>query len=249
MKLAGIQLRPQKRSETMAELLRLLHAGQGSHVVTINPEMIVHATRDTLYKTILHSADLHVVDGVGVQLTARLRGYKIERFTGVDLVDRLAGLVKEEGASIFLLGTRDSVVLMQAAKNLQKRYPGLKIAGTHPGVHFVEKPYGIIPSNEIEHQAMLARIRATSPAVVLVALGHGKQEKWIWQYKKMLSGVRIFVGVGGALDFIAGRVRRAPVFMQKAGLEWLWRVVRQPWRARRIWRATVVFLYYFFRRY
>ncbi len=227
----------------MTTVAGLLRTGQGSHVVTINPEMIVHATRDTLYKTILHSADVQVIDGVGVQLVARFHGFKIDRFTGVDLVGRLSGLAKEEDARVFLLGTGDSIVLMQAAKNLQKRYPGLKIAGTHPGIRLTEKPYGVIPSDETEHQAMLARIRETNPAVVFVAFGHGKQEKWIWQYKKMLPEVRIFVGVGGALDFIAGRVRRAPRWMQKVGLEWLWRLFCQPWRARRVWRATVVFLW------
>jgi len=243
VKIAGIQLRTLSRAETMTTLAGLLRAGQGSHVVTINPEMVVHATQDTLYKTILHSADVHVVDGVGVQLVARLQGFKIDRFTGVDLVDKLSGLAKEEDARVFFLGTGDSVVLMQAAKNLQKRYPGLKIAGTHPGIRLVEKPYGVIPDNETEHQAMLARIRETNPAVVFVAFGHGKQEKWIWQYKKMLPDARIFVGVGGALDFIAGRVRRAPVWMQKAGLEWLWRLFCQPWRLSRVFNATAVFLW------
>jgi len=83
--------------------------------------------------------------------------------------------------------------------------------------------------------------------VLLVAFGHGKQEKWIWQFKKQLPTVRLFMGVGGTFDFLAGRVRRAPKFIQKIGLEWLWRLFRQPWRARRVWTATVVFLWKAFR--
>lgn len=243
MKLAGIQLRPESRAEAMAHFLRILQTGQGSMVVTVNPEMIVHATRDPLFKTIIHSAEMHLIDGAGIAFAGRMRGYeKPDRFTGVEAVHRVAELSAELGSRVFLLGTRDSLTLMQAARNLQKKYPALQIVGTYADFTLKEEKGGVTMREEDE-RAIVSRIVETRADVVLVALGHGKQEKWIWQYKKMLPNVKLFMGVGGALDFIAGNVRRAPAWMQRAGLEWLWRVVREPSRAPRIFNATIVFLW------
>ena len=216
-------------------------------VVTINPEMIVHATRDLLYKTILHSAEVHIIDGFGIKMVARLKGAPcVDRFPGVDAVQQLCELAARQGSRVFLLGTGDSTTLLAAANKLKKKNSALKIVGTHKGTIVQENRRGVCVVKE-EHQELINRINEVKPDVLLVAFGHGKQEKWIWQFKKQLPTVRLFMGVGGTFDFLAGRVRRAPKFIQKIGLEWLWRLFRQPWRARRVWTATVVFLWKAFR--
>lgn len=243
MKLAGIQLRPLSHAEAMANFSRIIKEGQGSIVVTVNPEMIVHATRDPLFKTIIHSAEMHLIDGAGIAFAGRLRGYaKLDRFTGVDAVWRIAEIAAEEGSRVFLLGARDGLTLMQTARNLQKKYSALKIVGTYADFRAVEHENGVAIL-EKEERAIISRIGETRPDILLVALGHGKQEKFIWQYKKLFPDVKLFMGVGGAFDFISGQVRRAPEWMQSAGLEWLWRFAQEPWRAGRIANATIVFLW------
>lgn len=244
MKLAGIQLRPLRRAEALARFSEILKNGHGEMVVTINPEMIVHATRDQLFKTIIHSAEVHLIDGFGIQLVARLKRFpKLERLTGVDAVDHLCEMAAEQGARVFFLGTRNSTTLMRAAHELKRRYPKLNIVGTHVGSEVFETHDGVRTADLRAHEEAINRINVTQPDILFVAFGHSKQEKWIWHYKKQLPSVRLFMGVGGAFDMIAGDIRRAPRFLRRVGLEWAWRLLKEPWRGRRVWNATAVFLW------
>jgi N-acetylglucosaminyldiphosphoundecaprenol N-acetyl-beta-D-mannosaminyltransferase len=113
---------------------------------------------------------------------------------------------------------------------MKRKHPELIVAGAESG--------GRLPEMD---QSVMARIRESLPDILFVAFGHGKQEKWIAAALPSLPAVRVAMGVGGAFDFIAGRVKRAPKLMRLAGLEWLWRLIREPWRIRRIWTAVVVF--------
>ena len=133
----------------------------------------------------------------------------------------LAGLCARRGWSVFLLGARPGVA-EEAARRLVSQEPGLVVAGTHAGS----------PGPE-EDEASVALVRAARPAVLLVAYGHPQQELWIARNRDRL-GVPLALGVGGAFDYLAGRVRRAPGWMRQAGLEWLFRLVRQPWRVKRM---------------
>lgn len=191
-------------------------------IVTLNPEMAIAARRDPALAAAIRSADLVTADGVGVVWALRMQGVQaVRRLTGVDLLDAFASLAARRGYRVFLLGAAPGVAQAAAAR-LEKRYPGLLVAGTHVGS----------PRREDERDT-LARIHAARPDVVFVAFGSPAQELWVARNREEL-GAAVAVGVGGAFDFIAGRVPRAPAPLRRAGLEWLYRLWREPWRWRRM---------------
>ncbi|HKV83115.1 MAG TPA: WecB/TagA/CpsF family glycosyltransferase [Ktedonobacterales bacterium] len=191
-------------------------------IVTLNPEMVMAARHDAALRESVRSAALVTADGVGVIWAARLLGGgPLARVTGVDLVDRLAELSAERGYRLFLLGGAEGVAA-EAARRLRGRYPGVVIAGTYVG-----------SPHEGDAEAILTVIRQARPDALAVAFGVPAQERWLAAHAGQL-GATVAVGVGGALDYIAGAVPRAPRWMRRAGLEWLFRLIRQPWRWRRM---------------
>ncbi len=194
-------------------------------ICTTNSEFIVYAWRNRTFAQVLQRADLRVPDGIGVLWAARLFGVRLhERVTGSDGIYRICERAAPCGWRIFLLGAAPGVAA-RAAAILQHRYPGLDVVGTHSGS----------PSDdgwpEIHHQ-----LQVTKPDVLFVAFGYPKQELWIDQHRAELP-VTVAIGVGGAFDFVAGVTTRAPQWMQRLGLEWLHRLMRQPWR---IWRMLAI---------
>lgn len=198
-----------------------VQSGLPHQIVTLNPEMLVRAHDDAAFRRILNGADLNVADGVGIMLTARLLGHPLrQRVTGSDGIYRLAAHCAARGYGLYLLGGASGVA-ETAAGRLADLYPGLIIAGTYAGS----------PRPEDEDE-IVARVRSAAPHLLLVAYGVPAEELWIARNRQRL-GVPAMVGVGGAFDFVAGVTRRAPSWMRRAGLEWLHRLLRQPWRWRR----------------
>ena len=199
-----------------------LVGGGGSHLVaTVNPEFIMRARRDPEFARVLESADLCLADGTGVVWAARRQGCSLAApVTGTDLVPPLAELCAKRGFRLFLLGA-DPGVADDLAVRLRVEHPELAVAA-HAG--------SPDPSAD---EATLSLIRAHRAQLVLVAFGAPKQELWIDRLKDR-AGVAVGIGVGGAFDYLTGRVPRAPLWMRRAGLEWLFRLVRQPWRIRRM---------------
>lgn len=196
--------------------------GRARQVVTLNPEMAMRAHHDAALRATIRSADLVTADGIGVVWALRLRGVRAaRRLTGVDLLDAFAARAAVRGYRIFLLGAAPGVAEAASAR-LHARHPGLGIAGTYAGS----------PRREDERD-VLDRIAAARPDVVFVAFGSPAQETWIAEHRERL-GAAVAIGVGGAFDFIAGRVPRAPEVVRRAGLEWLYRLWREPWRWRRM---------------
>jgi N-acetylglucosaminyldiphosphoundecaprenol N-acetyl-beta-D-mannosaminyltransferase len=192
-------------------------------VVTLNPEMVMAARRVPAFRAVVEQAEVVTADGVGIVLAARLLGQPLRgRVTGVDLVEALAA-AGDPALALFLLGAAPGVAEL-AARRVQARYPECRIAGTWVGS----------PRQEESGEA-LARIAAARPAVVLVAYGAPVQELWVARHRRELeqAGVVVAVGVGGAFDYLAGVVPRAPRLLRRLGLEWLYRLIRQPWRWRR----------------
>ena len=190
-------------------------------IVTLNPEMLVFAHDDPALRQMLNDGDLNVADGTGVMLAARLLGHPLrQRITGSDGIYRLAAHCADRGYRLYLLGGAPGVAEV-AADRLVTAYPGLQIAGTFAGS----------PHSQDRDQ-IVARIRAAAPHLLLVAYGVPAEERWIARNRELL-GVPAMIGVGGAFDFVAGVTRRAPGWMRRAGLEWLHRLLRQPWRWRR----------------
>jgi len=207
--------------ETLARV-EVFIAGGGPHqIATVNPEFVMAARRDPEFRAIINHAALAIPDGVGLLWAGRLLGQPLrERVTGSDGVPRIAERAAEKGWRLFLLGAAPGVA-EKAARRLMSRYPGLEIVGTYAGSPSVE-----------EQDRIVDLVRRARPDVLFVAYGHPRQDKWIARNLDRL-GVPVCMGVGGAFDFIAGVQHRAPLWMQRAGLEHLYRLLRQPWRWRR----------------
>jgi N-acetylglucosaminyldiphosphoundecaprenol N-acetyl-beta-D-mannosaminyltransferase len=190
-------------------------------VATANVDFLMNSMQDRELQKILFSCDLIVPDGMPVIWAAKLLGASLkERVCGVDLVPQLAKLCVRRRFSMFLLGASEKVSA-RAEENLKQRFPGLRVAGRYsPPVQPLEK---------MNHQEILDRIAAAKPDILLVAFGNPKQEKWLDMHREQLN-VPVCIGVGGSLDFVAGAVPRAPQWMQNSGLEWLYRVAKEPKR-------------------
>lgn len=191
-------------------------------VVTPNAEIIMMAQDDRQLAKIINNADLVVPDGAGVVWAARHNGDVMpERVAGYDLVQNLLARACTQKYRIYMLGGAPGIA--QKAKSIaEKRYPGLQIVGTRHGF--------FTQSDESE---IISNIKSSCPDILLVALGVPRQEKWLSEYIKQI-GVPVSIGVGGTFDVMAGVVKRAPLWMQNAKLEWLYRLVSEPKRAIRM---------------
>ena len=199
--------------------------GEGArHVCTVNPEFIMIAQRDAIFFNILNRAEYCLADGVGLLWASRQLGRPLpQRVTGSDGVPIIAEHAAARGWKIFFLGAAEGVAA-RAAEILQGRYPGLIVAGVHSG-----------SPSEAEEDDIVARVNGSGADILFVAYGAPAQDKWIARNLPRLN-VAMAMGVGGSLDFIAGVVPRAPQWMRDRGIEWLYRLIRQPWRLRRMLR-------------
>lgn len=194
------------------------------HVCTTNPEFMMMAQRDVNFRNILQRADLCVPDGIGIVLAARWLGQPLPgRVTGSDGVPKIAERAAQEGWKLFFLGAAPGVA-DKAADVLRARYPNLQIVGSYSGS----------PAPE-EEDMLVEMVNASGADILFVAYGAPEQDKWIARNLPRLK-VAMAMGVGGTFDFIAGVVPRAPEWMQRLGLEWLFRLILQPWRIKRMTR-------------
>lgn len=231
IEILGVKIDDLSEKEILEEINKKLANKQRVFITTPNPEMLVLAQEDNEFLCILNSADIKLADGYGLRKGAKILGKKLKsRITGTDFMVELCGWAAEKGLSIYLLGAGPKIA-KGAGKNLEKVYPKLKIAGAENGGG----------GNDWDNCKISEHINAVQPDILFVALGHGKQEKWIYENLEKLPSVKIAMGVGGAFDFISGKVKRAPEFMRKMGLEWLWRLLREPKRWKRIFNAVIVF--------
>ncbi len=199
-------------------------------VCTVNPEFTMVAQQDVNFYNILNRVDLCLPDGVGLLWAARRLGHPLpERVTGSDGVPIISERAAREGWRLFLLGAAPGVA-EKTAEILCERFPGLQIAGTYAGSPAAE-----------EEDAIVERVNASKADILFVAYGAPKQDKWIARNLPRLN-VTVAMGVGGSFDFIAGVALRAPVWMRRAGIEWLHRLYHQPWRWRRMLRLPLFVL-------
>ncbi len=199
------------------------------HVCTVNPEFVVEARHNPAFRALLNSAELATPDGVGILAAGRLLGTPFkERATGVALVSRLSALSARGGHTLFLLGAAPGVA-EEAAHAIKRQYPGAEIAGTYAG-----------SPREEDWPEIDRRLSAALPDVLLVAYGAPQQDLWIREHRHELPpSIKVAMGVGGVFDYLSGRAPLAPYIVRRAGMEWLYRLVKQPWRWRRILRVFV----------
>ena len=242
--ISGIPIDDLTMDEALARIETFIANGrsqQRSHqIATVNADFVVKALGDPELRGILQEADMATADGMPLVWGARALGLSLEgRVTGADLVPALAERAAQKGYSLYLLGAAPGVAA-RAAEILQAQYPGLQIAG-------ILSP----PNRSVLEMdpAILEQIRAADPDILLVGFGNPKQEKWIAMHRRTLP-VPVMIGIGGTFDFIAGKTKRAPEWMQRSGLEWLYRLLQEP---RRLWKRYVVdmggFGYFFLRQW
>ncbi|MBT3817080.1 MAG: WecB/TagA/CpsF family glycosyltransferase [Candidatus Magasanikbacteria bacterium] len=234
----GIRINSYKKETVIEHIRGLLRDNEQHTIFTPNPEMLVDAKKDAYFTEVLNSSDLNICDGFGIRLVSK---FHIERITGVDLMQDICNVAAEEGKTVYLLGSGDEDVLKKVKEKLEKKK--VNIAGMHAGVKITTRDDGSIDYDEEEHDAMIDDIIVCAPDILFVAFGHGKQEKWIYEQLPHLPSVKLAMGVGGTFDFIAGKAKRAPKLLRVLGLEWAWRLLLEPSRFKRIWKATVVFLF------
>jgi len=217
----GLPLANVTADEAVEQIERLILSGGTHQVATANLDFWLNSLIDVHLHRIIAGCSLVLPDGMPLVWISRLFGNPLkERVSGADLVPQLAQLSAEKGYGIYLLGGRPGVG-ERAATVLGERYPGVKIVGHHAPP--------LVDLERMDHGDTLDRIRAAKPDILMVAFGNPKQEKWIRMHAKR-SGVPVSIGIGGSLDMLVGDVQRAPLWMQRSGLEWLGRCVQEPTR-------------------
>lgn len=203
---------------------------EGPHgVVTPNPEFVLRARKDEDFRALLNGADLALPDGIGVVYASRILGRPLKcRVPGIEFADRLCGHMARRGDGLFLLGAKPGVA-EKAAAALMAAHPGLTVCGTHDG-YFQDSA------------AVAEEIRRSGADAVFVCLGAPKQERWIADWGEA-TGARLLVGLGGSLDVFAGEVERAPEGFRRLGLEWFYRLLKEPSRLGRMAKLPLILVY------
>jgi N-acetylglucosaminyldiphosphoundecaprenol N-acetyl-beta-D-mannosaminyltransferase len=229
IELMGIGVHKLTMGDVLDRVEDFVAEGSPHRVVTVNLDYISLASRDESFREALNGADLAVADGMPLVWAAGLAQTPLpERVAGLDLVERISEYGSERGWSLFLLGAAPGVA-EAAGQVLEERYPGIRIAGSY------SPPLGVFTT--AEEQRIRDLIRAARPDVLFVALGAPRQDLWIRDNIEHI-GVAVAIGVGCAFDVISGGMRRAPRFMQRLGLEWLYRLTREPGR---LWKRYLVY--------
>lgn len=217
----GCRLDLLDQNEATEAILCFARDGSGALVVTLGTEMVVYAQHDPAFRDVLNASTLSLCDTVGILTVARQRGAALQkRVTGVELVERLAQRAAKEELPVYFFGGAEGVAA-DAAAILEVRFPGLIVAGTRNGFFSSE-----------EEGAIAKAIRDSGARMVFVGLGSPRQELWLARNLRA-TGCGAGIGIGGSLDVISGRVKRAPMIWRRLGIEWLYRLMREPQRFRR----------------
>ncbi|WJE15289.1 WecB/TagA/CpsF family glycosyltransferase [Halobacillus sp. ACCC02827] len=224
----GVDVSSHSYNDLKRNVLADIENKKQSFVVAINPEKILKAQEDVDLKNLLNKATYQIPDGVGVLIASKLnKGSIKERVTGIDMLMTLCGLAQENDKSVFLYGAKPGIA-EEAKDKLIEEFPGLNVAG-------------VIDGYEKDEQKIIETINAAKPDILFVALGSPRQEYWIVENMDKLD-VSIFQGVGGSFDVLSGRIKRAPAVFQRFGLEWLYRLISEPWRIKRQIRLPLFLL-------
>lgn len=222
VEIMGIPIDNVTMDEALDAAMRLLSQPGASYGVTPNSEIVYETLSDHALREIICQADLVLPDGAGVVLGAKILGTPLkEKVAGIDFAENLMEKLEHTEKSFYFLGSKPGVA-EAAAEKLHKKYPELTICGTHDGYFQDEAP-------------VIAEINEKKPDVLLVCLGFPKQERFMWSHRKDLQ-VGLMLGLGGSLDSFAGNVKRAPKWMIRCNLEWLYRLIQEPRRLGRMMR-------------
>ncbi len=229
VELLGVPIDSVTMEEALERIEGLIRARRPSYAVTPNVDVLVQLQTDQEFRRIYEGASLVLADGVPLLWAGKFLGTPLKaKVAGSDLFVEFCALAAKKGHTVYFMGAMPGVGA-KAAEVLTARYPGLEVVGTYSPSFGFEK-------NEAECREIVQKIRAAAPDVLFVGLGSPKQEKWMDRFKEEL-GVPVTVGVGISFDYVAGTVKRAPLWMQRSGLEWLFRLMIEP---KRLWRRYLV---------
>lgn len=208
---------------TKAELIDIINNYEKVHIVSGNPEVLFNGINNKeLYTNFTGENSIIIPDGVGTLIASKLVHKPVkEKIAGIEVMDEILKYCMESNKGVYLLGAKQEI-LKECMDKLKERYPGINIAGSHNGYFDMNNCSDI-----------LMDIKASGAFVLFAAMGAPRQEKFIVKYMDELS-CKVFMGVGGSFDVFAGRVSRAPGWMIKFGLEWLYRIGKEPWRIKRL---------------
>jgi len=229
VELFGLQIDNVTMAEAVEAVGRLARSGGKHYVVTPNVDHVVRASKDAEFLAMCRGASLVLADGAPIVWASRWVGRPLQgRVTGSDLVPRVCELAAREGLRIYILGTTDAIA-QEAIRRMRQQWPSLQIAGNYA------PPFGF-DADWQEQDRILQAINTARAEIVFVALGSPKQERWTTRWMPQLDA-RVVLCIGAGIDYLAGAVRRAPRWMQRVGLEWLWRLLQEPGR---LWRRYLV---------
>lgn len=208
--------------EALTQIENFIANGNPHQVVTANAEIIYQASRNEKMRNVINQAQMVTADGSGVVWASKQLGRPLrQRVTGIDLVNSICEQSARKGWKLYILGSAPGVAAT-AAVNIRQKFPGCNIVGTHHGYF-----------NAKEEKQIVAELLQLQPDVLFVALGAPKQEYWIAEHMAQLQ-IPVSMGIGGSMDVLSGNVKRAPRWMQKMSLEWLYRLLIQPTRFKRV---------------
>ncbi|MFA5770478.1 MAG: WecB/TagA/CpsF family glycosyltransferase [Patescibacteria group bacterium] len=225
-KILGINITPQSKSSILEKILLYIRKPAGFfHIVSLNPENLVVTTENKSFKRILETAQIKIVDGIGIVLAGRWFGVEVgERVTGVELMEELIKVASNRRLRVLMIGGKEKLAL-QLAQCYSDQFPEAKFKGLQ-GIETIQNP------KKEEEDKIHSIVTDYRPHIVFVAFGSPYQELWIDRYKKEFTNY-VVMGVGGAFDYFSGNINRPSIVIQKLGLEWLYRLIIQPWRWRR----------------
>lgn len=212
--------------ETVARCDSIIESGVVTQLVAINAAKVVAIRKDERLRRIVENCDVISADGQSVVWTARLLGSPVpERVPGIELMYELLGLAQQRGYAVYILGAKEGV-LKAAVAEIQRRYPRIVICGYHHGYFTADETIAIVEE-----------MAACKPDILMVAMSSPQKEYWLADHGRAV-GAPIIMGVGGSIDVVAGVTRRAPKWMQRVGLEWLFRLIQEPRRLARRYTVT-----------
>lgn len=223
MEIFGIPIDTLTREAILAQVKKFLAEPHFHRIATVNPEFLLLAEKNKVFRTTLLDADLRIADGFGIVLAGWLRGKRIERFAGADLMAEVLQIANDNKQSVYLAVSRDGLSTYETIKSaLLRKHPDVTIDGADTNLNIHS------PSPQI------------SSAIVFCNFGAPLQEIYLNSLKGQ-HNIRLAMGVGGSFDYLTGKQKRAPRWLRVIGLEWLWRLIQQPQRIQRIWNAVIVF--------
>ena len=246
-----IQLDNLTEPQLLKKIEQFLDSDNQHTIFTPNPEFLVAARKDNEFKNILNQSDINIPDGFGLKLASRfLTGQKLHRHTGVDTLIKICQLASQKQKSVYFFGAGEGIA-QKTAQTLKAKFPSLKIAGAESGGIIDLHASCLIPHTSeainnlstLKQNHNIAKIKAAEPDILFVALGQIKQEKWLYQNITKIPSIQLAMGIGGSFDYISHKTPRAPKFLRILGLEWLFRLIQNPKRAKRIWNAVVIFMW------